>query len=173
MNKEICKPVESKIITNPVSTVNGVMNIYKPVGITSMDVVRRVKKMTLLKRVGHGGTLDPFASGVLPIGLGKGTKMMDYMINSTKIYRGIVELGIETDTYDVQGRVIRKSDNSSVTIQQIEDCISKCIGEIYQVPPMYSALKVRGKRLYDLARSGLEVDREPRKVKVFNIALLN
>ena len=173
MNKETCKPVESKIITNPVSTVNGVMNIYKPVGITSMDVVRRVKKITLLKRVGHGGTLDPFASGVLPIGLGKGTKMMDYMINSTKIYRGIVELGIETDTYDVQGRVIRKSDNSSVTIQQIEDCISKFIGEIYQVPPMYSALKVRGKRLYDLARSGLEVHREPRKVKVFNIALLN
>ena len=80
MNQETCKPAQSKIITNPVSTVNGVMNIYKPVGITSMDVVRRVKKVTLLKRVGHGGTLDPFASGVLPIGLGKGTKMMDYMI---------------------------------------------------------------------------------------------
>ena len=147
MSKEPCKPVKTSVMSNYSNTVNGVMNLYKPVGITSMDVVRRVKRVTLLKRVGHGGTLDPFASGVIPVSLGQGTKMMDYMINSTKIYRGLVELGIETDTYDVQGQVIRKSDNSSVTIKQIEDCVSQFIGEIDQIPPMYSALKFRGKRL--------------------------
>lgn len=153
--------------------VDGILNIDKPPGMTSMDVVRRVKRAIRQKRVGHGGTLDPIATGVIAIFLGQATRMMDYLIEGAKEYRGTVELGVETDTYDTAGEVTATGDASSVTMQDIENALVAFRGAIRQVPPMYSALKRDGKRLYELARAGVEVEREARKVEVMGIKLLD
>ena len=147
------------------------MIIDKPGGITSMDVVRRVKRASGLKKVGHGGTLDPVATGVLPICLGQATRMMDYLVDGKKEYRGLVELGVETDTYDSAGQVTARTDPSGISAARVEAALDRFKGEIDQVPPMYSALKREGKRLYDLARSGVQVDLEPRRVMVEDISL--
>ncbi len=152
--------------------IDGVLNIDKPEGLTSMDVVRHIKRVSRVKRVGHGGTLDPFATGVIVICLGQGTKMMQDLVDGSKIYRGVVELGVETDTYDVQGAVIRRMDASEVTLDGFTTTMGKFIGVIDQVPPMYSALKRQGKRLYELARAGVEIDRDPRRVEVNEIKVI-
>ena len=149
--------------------IDGLLNVNKPEGVTSMEVVRRIKRVSGQKRVGHGGTLDPFATGVIPICLGQATRMMEYLIEGTKKYRAVVELGVETDTYDVQGTVVARSDVSGITRQDVEDAAAGFVGRIDQVPPMYSALKRDGKRLYDLARAGVDVEREPRSVEVSGI----
>jgi len=149
--------------------IDGVLNVNKPEGVTSMDVVRRIKRASGQRHVGHGGTLDPFASGVIPICLGQATRMMEYLVDGTKIYRAMVVLGVETDTYDVQGAVVGRSDISSITRRDLETAAAGFVGRIDQVPPMYSALKRGGKRLYELARAGVEVDREPRSVEVTSI----
>lgn len=152
--------------------MNGVLNVYKPIGMTSFDVVRRVKKICKIKRVGHTGTLDPLASGVLPICVGNSTKIVDYIMNENKIYIATLKLGIVTDTYDREGKILEET---SVHIDEnsVIDCIKSFIGEIDQVPPMYSALKVNGKRLYELARQGIEVEREKRRVNIYSIDILN
>ncbi len=150
----------------PERRIDGVLNIDKPEGLTSMDVVRRVKRASRVKKVGHGGTLDPFATGVIAVCMGQATRMMEYLVEGSKTYRGVVELGIETDTYDVQGEVTRRADPSGVTLGAVEAALAEFQGAILQVPPMYSALKREGKRLYDLARAGVEVEREPRRVEV-------
>lgn len=152
-------------------TIDGLLVVDKPSGITSMDVVRRVKRASGLKKVGHGGTLDPIATGVIPVCLGQATRMMEYLVDGGKEYRGIVELGVQTDTYDAAGQVVATSDASGVTVEQIEHALEGFRGTIAQVPPMYSALKKEGKRLYDLARAGIEVEREPREVVVDHISL--
>ncbi len=153
--------------------VDGILNIDKPLGMTSMDVVRRIKRASRQKRVGHGGTLDPIASGALPICLGQATRMMEYLINGTREYRSTVELGAETDTYDAFGEVTGRNDPSSVTLEDVERALGSFEGKIEQVPPMYSALKRQGKRLYHLARAGIQVEREPRKVEVLSIELID
>ena len=135
--------------------MNGVINIIKNTGMTSFDVVARVRKITKEKKVGHTGTLDPEASGVLPICLGKATKIIDYMMENEKAYRVSFKLGIVTDTYDLEGKIIR--------------VISNFIGNIKQVPPMYSALKQNGVKLYELARKGIEVKREARDITIYKI----
>ena len=155
------------------SSMAGILNINKPKGATSMDVVRRIKWASKQKRVGHGGTLDPVASGVIPICIGQATRMMEYLIEGTKEYHGVVELGVETATYDAMGDAVQEMDPSGVTADQIEVALEEFKGEIQQVPPMYSALKIGGKRLYDLARAGIEVEREARRVTVYDIELLN
>ena len=152
--------------------LHGVLNLDKPPVITSMDVVRRVKRASGQKRVGHGGTLDPVATGVVPVFFGHATRVMEYLINSTKDYRTEIELGIETDTYDALGRVIERKDPSSLTEQAVEQALQSFKGTVLQVPPMFSALKRDGKRLYDLARAGIEVEREPRRVEVQSIELV-
>ena len=152
-------------------SVDGVIVIDKPAGITSMDVVRRVKRAGGLRKVGHGGTLDPVATGVIPICLGQATRMMEYLVDGRKEYRGLIELGVQTDTYDSAGQVTARSDPSGITAEQIEAALGGFRGEIDQVPPMYSALKREGRRLYDLARSGVEVALDPRRVLVEDIAL--
>lgn len=154
------------------SAVSGILNIDKPEGATSMDVVRRIKRASNVKRVGHGGTLDPVATGVIPICLGQATRMMEYLVDGTKEYRCTIELGVETDTYDSLGTVTAREDASGVSRQDVEDALTSFEGVIDQVPPMFSALKKGGKRLYDLARSGIEVDREPRRVEVIDIRLV-
>ena len=157
--------------TDRITPVDGVFNIDKPFGITTMDVVRRIKRASGQKRVGHGGTLDPIATGVVHICLGQATRMMEYVIDFTKVYEVQIELGIETDTYDSSGQVIRVGDASLIKANDVRSALQQFIGCIEQVPPMYSALKVNGKRLYELARSGVEIARPPRKVKVISIDL--
>ena len=153
--------------------IDGILNIDKPAGITSMDVVRRIKRASSQKRVGHGGTLDPFASGVVPICLGRATRMMEYLVDGTKEYHATVRLGVETDTYDVDGEVVAESDVSDIDILAIRQALGPFVGMIEQVPPMYSALKKDGERLYNMARAGIEVEREPRSVHVLGIDVID
>ena len=153
--------------------VDGILNVDKPIGMTSMDVVRRIKRTSRQKRVGHGGTLDPAATGVIAICLGQATRMMEYLIDGTREYRALVELGVETDTYDAVGQVVSRGDPSAVTLQDLERALESFRGSIEQVPPMYSALKSQGKRLYDLARAGHHVERKPRRVEVLSVDVLD
>ena len=155
------------------SPLNGFLNIYKPSGPTSMEVVRRIKQLTSQRRrVGHGGTLDPQAEGVLPICFGQATRLMEFLIESTKEYRMEVYLGATTSTYDGEGEVVKRGDPSAFTSQEIEHALESFRGTIFQTPPMYSALKVEGKRLYTLARAGIEVEREPRRVEIPRLEIL-
>ncbi|SQC07342.1 tRNA pseudouridine synthase B [Clostridium perfringens] len=149
--------------------MNGVINIYKNTGMTSFDVVAMVRRVAKMKKVGHTGTLDPAASGVLPVCLGKATKIIDYIMENKKVYRVNLKLGMVTDTYDLEGEVLREEDASHITKDEILNCINSFLGRIDQVPPMYSALKQNGVRLYELARQGIEVHREARKVTIYSI----
>lgn len=151
--------------------IDGILNIDKPYGITSMDVVRRIKRASGQRRVGHGGTLDPIATGVIPICLGQATRLMEDVVGGCKTYRACVALGAATDTYDALGEVTERGDALGVSLADVEGALAGFVGEIQQVPPMYSALKRKGKRLYDLARAGVEVEREPRAVVVHGMTL--
>jgi tRNA pseudouridine55 synthase len=150
----------------------GVLNINKPIGISSFEVVRKVKKLAKEKKVGHGGTLDPEACGVLPVCIGRATKSIDFIMEGEKEYIAKVKLGVVTDTYDREGKVIREG-NVNFTEREITNAIYKFIGAIDQVPPMYSALKQNGKKLYELAREGKEVYREPRRITIYSIDILS
>lgn len=152
--------------------MDGVINVLKPKGITSFDVVRDIRKIAKIKKVGHTGTLDPLASGVLPVCIGKATKIVDYIMEGTKTYRVEMKLGTTTDTYDREGTVLEKKE-VSVSPEEVEKAIEKYKGDIEQVPPMYSALKVNGQKLYDLARKGIEVEREARKIQIHDICILS
>lgn len=148
--------------------MDGILNIYKPSGMTSFDVVKIIRKLTKVKKVGHTGTLDPLAIGVLPICLGKATKLVDYIMDDFKVYDVILKLGCISDTYDKEGTILQnKCINSSD--EEIINAINSFEGVIDQIPPMYSALKVNGKRLYDLARKGIEVERKSRKITIYYI----
>ncbi|MCB2288350.1 tRNA pseudouridine(55) synthase TruB [Clostridium sp. CS001] len=148
--------------------MNGIINIYKPTGITSFDVVRMVRKISNVKKVGHAGTLDPEASGVLPVCIGKATKAIDYIMGDFKIYETELKLGVITDTYDKEGKILKESDVNS-SEEEIIQAINSFVGEIKQVPPMYSALKVNGKKLYELARAGIEIERQARPITIYQI----
>ncbi|MGL5150139.1 MAG: tRNA pseudouridine(55) synthase TruB [Clostridium sp.] len=150
--------------------MDGILNIFKNSGMTSFDVVRIVKKVAKQKKVGHTGTLDPEAEGVLPVALGKGTKLIDYIMNSSKTYFVKFKLGLITDTYDLEGKVIQESDTSHLTEDAVLEVIKSFKGEYSQIPPMYSALKQNGVRLYELARKGIEVEREGRLVNIIDIS---
>lgn len=152
--------------------MDGIINCYKPVGITSFDAVNRIKKIVKGTKVGHTGTLDPAASGVLPICIGKATKLIDYIMEGTKGYAVEMTLGIVTDTYDREGKIL-SSKEVNVSPKEIEEAILSFQGNIKQVPPMYSALKQNGKRLYELAREGIEVDRPARNVNIERIDILS
>lgn len=148
--------------------MNGVINVYKPVGCTSFDVVAALKKICNTGKVGHTGTLDPLASGVLPVCIGKATKIVDYIMEDIKIYKTQLKLGITTDTYDLEGKVT-SSKNVDVNDEEIFRVIKKYMGQISQVPPMYSAIKVNGRKLYDLARAGIEIERKGRLITIHDI----
>ena len=151
--------------------IDGIISVNKPQGITSMDVVRRVKRASGIKRVGHGGTLDPIATGVIPICISQATRMMEYIVDGSKEYHGVVELGVTTDTYDSAGEVTQTADSANLSRDKVEAALESFRGQIDQVPPMYSALKKDGKRLYELARKGIEVERAPRPVRVYDVEL--
>lgn len=151
--------------------MNGVINVYKPKNITSFDVVRKIRRISKIKKVGHTGTLDPMATGVLPICLGDSTKIVDFIMNEHKEYKAKLKLGLTTDTYDREGKVL-KEDSSIILEEEVINCINSFKGESIQIPPMYSAIKVKGERLYNLARKGIEVEREGRKINIYNIELI-
>lgn len=148
--------------------MTGILNVYKPKGITSHNVVSFVRRQLHMKRVGHTGTLDPLATGVLPVLIGNATKLSDLIMADEKRYTARVVLGVITDTDDTTGEVIEKRE-VSVTEEQLNEVIKSFIGEIEQIPPMYSAIKVDGQKLYQLARKGVEIERKPRKITVYSI----
>ena len=149
--------------------MNGILNIFKPKGMSSFDVVRVVKKVAKTGKVGHTGTLDPEATGVLPVCIGRATKIIDYIMDSEKVYEVTFKLGIRTTTYDLEGEILEERDPSNLKNEDILKVVKGFIGEYSQVPPMYSALKQNGVRLYELARKGIEVEREGRLIKIYNI----
>lgn len=149
--------------------MDGVINIFKNTGMTSFDVVRKIKKVAGTGKVGHTGTLDPEACGVLPVCIGKGTKIIDYIMNSDKIYEVEFKLGIKTTTYDLEGDVIQEKDSSNIENEEILKSIYSFEREYSQIPPMYSAIKQNGVRLYELARKGIEVERKGRLVSIHKI----
>lgn len=148
----------------------GFLNVYKPKGITSHDVVSALRRITKVKQIGHTGTLDPFAEGVLPICIGKATRLIEYL-DDDKAYTGTIQLGSSTTTYDLEGEEVNSSDKK-VTLNEIEAALDKFRGEIKQLPPIYSAIKVNGKKLYEYAREGKEVKIEPRRVNISKLEIL-
>ncbi len=155
---------------NEINTINGVICINKPQDFTSFDVVAIMRRAAGTRKIGHGGTLDPMATGVLPIYIGRAAKTADLNPVSDKKYRATFRLGVTTDTEDVWGKVLTE-DEKSVTLAEITDAVKAMQGDIMQMPPMYSAVKINGKRLYDLARQGIEVERAARPVTVYSIEL--
>lgn len=147
----------------------GFLNVYKPVGMTSHDVVSKLRKLTNIKQIGHTGTLDPFAEGVLPVCIGKATRLIEFL-EDDKEYLATVQFGVSTTTYDREGEVIYTSDKKLVS-EDVKNALKTFEGEISQLPPIYSAIKVKGKKLYEYARSGQEVEIKPRKVTIENIEL--
>lgn len=150
----------------------GILNINKEKGISSARVVSLVRRALDMKKVGHTGTLDLEASGVLPIVVGKATRVSDYMMTKDKVYETEMILGAKTDTLDAAGEITEKSDKN-VSKEEFLEAMNTFRGEIEQIPPMYSALKVNGKKLYDLAREGIEIERKRRKVTIYDIKLLD
>ncbi len=151
---------------------SGIINVYKEAGYTSFDVVARLRGILKIKKIGHTGTLDPDATGVLPVCVGKATKLCDMLTDKDKVYECVMMLGVETDTYDLSGKVLSRN-SVTASEEEIVNAINSFVGDIMQVPPMYSALKVNGKKLYELAREGKEVERKPRPVTIFSIDILN
>ncbi|MDO8473201.1 MAG: tRNA pseudouridine(55) synthase TruB [Dehalococcoidia bacterium] len=154
-------------------SVNGIININKPAGLTSFDVVARIRRMTRCKRTGHAGTLDPDATGVLLVCLGQATRMSALLGECRKTYVAEVQLGASTDTYDASGRVTSTGDYSGVDVSRLLSALAMFVGDIQQVPPMYSALKFRGKPLYQLARAGVQMELASRPIHVYRLDLVS
>jgi len=151
--------------------ISGVIVIDKPIGMTSHDVVQVVRKGTNIRRAGHTGTLDPRASGVLVILVGPAVRLSEYVSASDKRYQAVIQLGTTTDTYDADGRVLSTT-SVDISEKQFDDVLQSFVGEIEQVPPPYSSVKVKGRHAYDMARNGEEVDLDPRMINVYNLELL-
>jgi len=154
-------------------SVDGILNLNKPAGSTSFQMVNVLQRLSGQRRVGHGGTLDPAATGVLPICLGQATRLVEFLMDSRKTYRAEVQLGISTDTYDATGRIIHRGEASYITQERVESILPSFRGSFKQIPPMYSAVRQGGKRLYELARAGLEVERKARWAQVFHLELVD
>lgn len=150
--------------------MDGIINVYKEKGFTSHDVVAKLRGILRMKKIGHTGTLDPAAEGVLPVCLGKGTRLCDMLTDKTKTYRAVLLLGQETDTQDTTG-VVQAEYPVHVTEEEVRNAIVSFLGDYMQIPPMYSALKVNGKKLYELARQGKEVERQARPVQILDIQI--
>lgn len=153
--------------------MDGILIVNKPKKFTSHDVVAKVKKICKVK-VGHTGTLDPMATGVLPLLLGKGTKLFEYLVNHNKIYEAVIKLGEKTDTLDSEGKLIEQKevDLKNLNIENVNNILQSMVGKQKQTPPIYSAIKVNGKKLYEYARSGLQVEIPQREIEIYNIELI-
>jgi tRNA pseudouridine55 synthase len=153
--------------------LHGFLNIDKPAGWTSHDVVARVRRLIGERHVGHAGTLDPAATGVLPVAVGSATKVLEYLSESSKTYLAEITFGVETDSYDLDGQLTKISDASAVTREDVEPALEQFRGAIEQIPPMHSAIKIGGKKLYELARQGEIIERAPREVAINLLTLLD
>ena len=153
--------------------INGFVVIDKPPGITSHDVVSRVRRILNTRKVGHTGTLDPFATGVLPIAVNDGTKAIPFLDEGVKCYEAVMQLGAATDTLDMTGTVLRQGDWQSITRDDIEAALKRFTGRLSQIPPMYSAIKLDGQPLYKLARHGQTVERKPREIDIASLELIS
>jgi tRNA pseudouridine55 synthase len=153
--------------------LDGILNINKPRGKTSFSIVAMVKRLSGERRVGHAGTLDPDATGVLPVCLGRGTRLTEFLVNDTKTYLAQIELGAATDTYDSSGQITQKGDPSGINRQQLESSLDRFRGQIRQTPPMYSAIKHRGQPLYELARAGIKIERKSRPATIYRLELVS
>ena len=151
--------------------MNGIVIVDKPQGWTSQDVTARLRRVFNTRRIGHGGTLDPMATGVLPVFVGRATRGVEFFEHAEKTYETVLRLGLTTDTEDISGTVLSEQD-AFVTGEQLEAVLQNFRGEIMQVPPMYSALKINGQKLVDLARKGREVERQPRPITIHELTLL-
>ena len=151
--------------------MNGIVIVDKPQGWTSQDVTARLRRVFNTRRIGHGGTLDPMATGVLPVFVGRATRGVEFFEHAEKVYETVLKPGITTDTEDITGTVLTEQD-AFITGEMLEEVLAKFRGDIMQVPPMYSALKVNGQKLYDLARKGKEVERQPRPITIHELTLL-
>ena len=151
--------------------IHGVINVYKEQGYTSHDVVAKLRGIVGQKKIGHTGTLDPDAVGVLPVCLGRATKLCDMLTDKDKIYEAVMLLGVETDTQDTTGQTVEERDISGLTEEAVKDAVAFFEGDYDQIPPMYSALKVNGKKLYELAREGKTIERKARKVHIYKIEI--
>lgn len=152
--------------------MNGVINVYKEKGFTSHDVVAKLRGILHMKKIGHTGTLDPAAEGVLPVCVGNATKLCDVLTDKSKTYEAVLLLGTVTDTQDTTGKILQKS-SIFFSEEEVKEAVLSFIGIYNQIPPMYSALKVNGKKLYELAREGKTVERKPRQVEIFDITILD
>ncbi|MGF1589858.1 MAG: tRNA pseudouridine(55) synthase TruB [Pleurocapsa sp.] len=150
----------------------GLINLNKPVGFTSHDCIAKLRKLLKTKKIGHGGTLDPTATGVLPVAVGKATKLLQFL-PEPKVYRALIRLGVTTTTDDLAGEIIKSVTEFNLTKSQIIDSLNNFVGTIEQVPPIYSAIKQNGRKLYELARKGEKITVEPRSVTISKIELLN
>ena len=151
--------------------MNGIVIVDKPQGWTSQDVTARLRRVFQTRRIGHGGTLDPMATGVLPVFVGRGTRGVEFFEHAEKAYETVLQLGITTDTEDISGEVLEKRD-VHISETEFTEILSQFRGKIMQVPPMYSALKVNGQKLCDLARKGKTVERQPREIEIFELTCL-
>ena len=151
----------------------GFILVNKPVGITSFKLVYIIKKKLNVKKVGHCGTLDPLASGLMIVLVGKYTKLQEKFMKQDKVYLATIKLGIKTDSGDLDGKIISQSDYSHIKKIDIKNALNSFIGKISQIPPMYSALKVNGKKLYELARKGITIERKSREITIYNIDFLD
>ena len=154
------------------NVVSGVLVVDKPVGLTSHDVVQIIRRGTGIRRAGHTGTLDPRASGVLVVLIGPAVRLSEYVSASDKRYQATIRLGSSTDTFDAEGRVTSSAPVGNITEEQFEDILDQYVGEIEQVPPPFSAIKVGGRKAYEMAREGEEVNLEPRVIQVYSLELL-
>ena len=153
--------------------MDAIVNVWKPIGWTSFDVVKKIRGSVRPSKVGHAGTLDPFAEGVLVICIGRMTKKVESLMDHEKEYVATIQLGAETDTLDTEGKVIKEAKITPLSNKKIKSLLSTFLGKSDQIPPMYSALKVNGKRLYELAREGKVIERKPRKITITEIELLD
>ncbi len=153
--------------------MDAIVNVWKPIGWTSFDVVKKIRGSVKPSKVGHAGTLDPFAEGVLVICIGRMTKKVESLMDHEKEYVATIQLGAETDTLDTEGKVIKEAKITPLSNKKIGSLLSTFLGKSDQIPPMYSALKVNGKRLYELAREGKVIERKPRKITITEIELLD
>jgi tRNA pseudouridine55 synthase len=153
--------------------IDGILNVNKPEGKTSFNVVAQLKRLTAEKHIGHAGTLDPIATGVLPVCFGQATRVTEYLANTSKTYFAQIELGISTDTFDRQGKIIKRSDPSRITLARLKEALASFTGLIDQVPPVFSALKQQGRRCYELARAGVPLQLKSRQVEITRLELVD
>lgn len=158
---------------NEKNIYNGIVNVYKDAGFTSFDVVAKLRGIFGMRKIGHTGTLDPEATGVLPICLGNATKVVELLMDHDKEYIATLQLGIKTDTQDTTGEILEEKSTEDLTEDKVTETIMSFVGDIMQIPPMYSALKVNGQKLCDLARKGVEVERKPRPVTIHEIEIIS